>query len=346
METELLITKIVEETEDTKTYFLQPTDNGILSYKAGQFLTLLLEINGRKIRRSYSLGSTPKVDEMPFITIKRKINGEISRYIQDNFSVGNIIKTLPPAGRFIINYPVANSYFFIAGGSGIVPIFSIIKALLIFHPDSKVVLLNQSRSEKDIIYKKELEQLKDKFKMRFSWQQMFSKPITNKQSLKRLNNLLLEDILKEFFYLNPIQKQIVFYLCGPQAMMRMTEFTLKWMGFEAHQIKKEQFVVDLSKPAVPLVGKDSKEVLLQYENKNYRFPVQYPKSILEAALENNIALPYSCKAGICSTCLATVKKGKIIMSTNKVLTEKEVEAHKILTCVAYAATDVEISVGD
>ncbi len=345
METELRITDIFEETEDTKTYFLERVDGKKLEYEAGQFLTLLLEINGRKVRRSYSFGSAPGIDKYPFITIKRKTNGEISRFIQDNFFVGSRLKALPAAGRFTLSFPLRKSYFCITGGSGIVPAFSLIKSILNNHEQLTVFLLNQSRSENDIIYKNELEALHHRFQSRFTWQQLFSKPLGNRHSLKRLSNLLLEEILLDFFSSNPIQNNVVFYLCGPQAIMRMAEFTLKLIGFPDQQIKKEQFVVDLAKPVIPLLDRGERSVSIRFEGQQFVFSVNYPQTILDAALNNNIELPYSCKAGICSACLARVDSGKIIMGNNEVLTDKEVADHKILTCVAYAATDVELSIG-
>ncbi|HXL57139.1 MAG TPA: FAD-binding oxidoreductase, partial [Chitinophagaceae bacterium] len=115
MELQLRITKITQETNDTKSFYLQPVDkNIVVNYKAGQFLTLLIHHNEREIRRSYSLGSVPLVDKHLFITVKRKVNGEISRHLLDHFKEGNTLTSLLPSGRFTIYEPLVQTYFFIA----------------------------------------------------------------------------------------------------------------------------------------------------------------------------------------------------------------------------------------
>lgn len=342
---EFIISDIETETPDCKTYYLQAINGEKLEYLPGQFLTILFDINGKEIRRSYSLGSCPGIDVVPFITVKRKENGEISRRIHERLKPGTVIKTLGAAGRFIVENPPVETYYFIAGGSGIVPIFSIIKYLLYFHPHVNVMLLNQSRTENDIIYKRELGELGKQFPSRFVWQQLLSKPLVNTQPLQRLNNLLLEDLLEDFQKSHAIKNKIVFFLCGPQALMRMAEFTLRLTGFKKEQIRKEQFVIETGLPVTPVLDAAKRTVLLHYLGYDYKFQVNYPQTVLEAALENGIQLPYSCKAGICSTCMATVKTGKVVMNNNEVLTDKELSDGKILTCVSYAATDVEISMG-
>src|SRR3954451_13550680 len=146
MELKLRITKIISETKDTKSFFLQPVDGSALNYKAGQFLTLLIEHNKRQVRRSYSLGSTPLFDKQLFITVKRKVNGEISRHLLDHCKEGDILTTLVPSGRFIIYEPLVKTYFLIAAGSGITPVFAIIKELLYNHNSTKIILINQCRN--------------------------------------------------------------------------------------------------------------------------------------------------------------------------------------------------------
>lgn len=340
---EFIISDVVTETANTKTYYLQPVNDEKLEYRPGQFLTILFDINGKEVRRSYSLGSCPDIDPVPFITVKRKENGEISRFMHERLKRGTVIKTLGAAGRFIVGNPFEETFYFIAGGSGIVPIFSIIKSLLHFHPQVHVILLNQSRTENDIIYKSELVALSKQFPSRFIWQQLLSKPLINTQSLQRLNNLLLEDLLSGYQKSHSPKNKIRFFLCGPQALMRMAEFTLRLMGVEKEKIRKEQFVIETGHPVSPVIDASERMVLLHYLNYDYKFTVNYPQTVLDAALANGIQLPYSCKAGICSTCMATVKAGKVVMNNNEVLTDKELRDGKILTCVSYAATDVELS---
>ncbi|HEY6977875.1 MAG TPA: FAD-binding oxidoreductase, partial [Chitinophagaceae bacterium] len=258
MELQLRITKIIPETSDTKSFYLQPVDkNIIINYRAGQFLTLLIYHNEREIRRSYSLGSAHIVDEQLFITVKRKVNGEISRHLLDHFKEGDILTSLSPSGRFIIYEPLAETYFFVAAGSGITPVFALMKELLYHHAATKIFLINQCRNEANIIYKKELLALQQHFKDRFNPIQFFSRPISRRYASQHLNNEMLERIINEKITKNKSrhdkQQTINFYLCGPLPFMRMAEFTLRQMGFAQDRIRKEHFVID-TPPAVPLLA--------------------------------------------------------------------------------------------
>ena len=344
MELKLRITKIISETKDTKSFFLQPPDQKAIDYKAGQFLTLIFKHNKREVRRSYSLGSTPFVDKQLFITVKRKVNGEISRHLLDHYKEGDILSCLAPSGRFTIHEPLAQTYFFIVAGSGITPVFALIKELLHHHDTAKIILLNQCRDEKNIIYKKQLLSLQKEFAKRFEVIQFLSRPKSPEHIALHLNNEILEEIVKQKnintqFSISNSQ----FYLCGPLPFMRMAEFTLRLLGFSADQIRKEHFVIE-TPPHAPLLSDTSpKQIIIHHQQKTYNLQAAYPKSILDAALQNNIQLPYSCKAGRCSTCSAFCINGKVVMSMNEVLTEKDIEKGLILTCVGFAATDVELN---
>lgn len=337
----LRIISIIEETKDCKTFYVKPVNGQPLIYKAGQFLTLLIEHGGKTVRRSYSFGSAPRVDEHPYFTVKRKVNGEISRHLLDHYKEGEILTSLEPAGRFVLQQSLSSTYLFIAAGSGIVPVLSLIKSLLAFHAETKIILINQCRSEDEIIYKDQLIALQQIHKERFWVEQFFSRPNHHKHPVTRLNNTRLEAFITKHISHN---NNATFYLCGPLPFMRMAQFTIKLMGFADGQIMKEQFVIEPPLPPPLLNDTSQKEVVIHYKNTTHRLQIAYPQNILDAALLQGIALPYSCKAGICSTCMATCIKGEIIMSNNEVLTEKDLAKNLILTCVGYAKTDVEIIV--
>jgi len=343
MELQLCISKIIRETSDTKSFYLEPVDkNIVITYKAGQFLTLLIYYNEREIRRSYSLGSAHLVDEQLFITVKRKVNGEISRHLLDHFKKGDVLTSLPPSGRFIIYEPLAETYFFVAAGSGITPVFALIKELLYHHSATKIILINQCRNEANIIYKKELHALQKHFKNRFCLIQLFSRPITRSYISQHLNNEVLEKIIQQQTK-NEKRETINFYLCGPLPFMRMAEFTLRQMGFSQDQIRKEHFVIE-TQPAAPLLTDTApKKVTIHYQQQTHNIHVVYPTSILDSALQKGIQLPYSCKSGRCSTCAAYCLRGKVVMSMNEVLTDSDIAKGLVLTCVGFAATDAELS---
>ena len=345
MELVFRITDIQQETSDTKTFFLLPISGGSFNYKAGQFLTFIFKEGIEEVRRSYSLGSTPVIDAQLFITVKRKPNGSISRRLLDHYQVGDSLTAIEPSGRFMVDdNVVAKRYVFIAAGSGITPVFAMIKQLLYFNPATSILLVNQSRDEANIIYGAQLMQLLQQFGERLSIIQLFSQPVSHKYFPQRLNNTLFEAIV-----LRELKKHLLhdmqFYLCGPAVFMLMAQFTLKLLHCHYEQIHKEQFVI--TKPAPPPLMEDEsvKQVVIHYKHRTHHIQVAYPTTILDTALQQGIKLPYSCKAGICSTCSATCLQGKILMGSNEVLTDKDMAKGLVLTCTGYAVTDVELVIG-
>lgn len=333
---------IIPETKDTSTFVLEEINGKFISYQAGQFLTLLIKFNNHEVRRSYSLCSTPGIDKHLAITIKKVENGEISRYLLAKIRKGSVIKSLPPAGRFTIDTNPENqrTILFIAAGNGITPIFSLLKKVLNDEPRSMVVLIYQNRDEKNIIFRKQLQELRKRFETTFKQLDLLSHPKSGSIPSRRLNNMLLEEIVVA----HPEMKKpgSLFYLCGPKPLMRMAEFTLKLLGFTDDQIRKENFTVDFVPAPTFTIDPSPKTVIIHKGNHAYTISVTYPKTILQAALDEGIELPYSCKGGRCSTCVAKCLSGSVKMSINEVLTEKDLEQGLILTCVGYAETDCEL----
>ncbi len=334
------IEKIRLETPESFTFFLKEINGRTITYKAGQFLTLLLDINGREIRRSYSLSSAPSVDKNLFITVKRISNGEVSRYLTDNLKEGDLIRALQPAGRFVINNYNEELYCFVTAGSGINPAYSLVKHLLNNAGQQKILLIYQNRNEQTAIFRKELLLLQEGYRDRFTILELFSQPANHQLPPKRLNNFLLEHLVKKYFERTFVQ----FYLCGPALFMKMAEFTLKTMGYDPSRIFKENFVIDTPPPPAFMIDAEPKKVTIYMKHNQYQLQVKYPESILQAALKHQVHLPYSCRGGRCSTCTVRLLAGKIKMSINDVLTEKDIEAGLALTCVGYAETDVVLQV--
>jgi ring-1,2-phenylacetyl-CoA epoxidase subunit PaaE len=336
---ELRVTGIVRETHDTVSVFFAPVGNKKIVYEAGQFITFIFKHHNEEFRRSYSFSSTPPIDIFFSITVKRIPNGEISRFFTDKLNIDNKLVALSPAGRFTIstNKNSSRQIFLIAAGSGIVPIFSLLKKILHDEPKTRVVLIYQNHHQEDIIFHQQLQEILKKNKQ-FSLISLLSKPVKN-ENPEKLNIFLLEKLIAENFIED---KKQLFYLCGPSSFMRMVQFTLKWMGFADEQIKKENFTVDFI-PLPPLIADTSpKKIIIHFQKKTFHIQSSYPKNILQAALDNNIQLPYSCRGGVCSTCIAKCKKGKVKMSNNEVLSEKDLQTGLVLTCVGYAETDLEL----
>ena len=220
------------------------------------------------------------------------------------------------------------------------PIFSLIKKILHAEPLSSILLIFQNHAEREIIFKKQLDETEKRSASQFKWLSFLSKPQAARHTPQKLNNFILKKLIDDHA---DRKKENLLYLCGPPSFMRMAQFTLKWMGFHDDQIKKENFTIEHTHPPPLISDRSTKEILIHYNKQTFEIRVAYPLSILQAALNKNIQLPYSCRAGRCSSCVAKCIKGKVIMSTNEVLTEKDIEDGLVLTCVGYAKTDVELA---
>ncbi len=330
----LHISNIISETSDTLTFVLALTNGATLPYQAGQFLTFLLDVNGHEVRRSYSMSSAPGLDEFPAITIKRVANGEISRYWHDHVQVGTLLKALPPAGRFTLELTDGQprDIVLIGAGSGITPLFSILKNVLVHEPASRVTLLYASRREGSIIFRNQLEEWQQQYPDRLEIRHVLSQPTDDWTGTRgRINNFRLERMVGEFLHFSPGQAQ--FFLCGPFELMRTAEITLRFMGFEGDQIRKENFVIDPAPP--PPTHSEPHTIQLLFRSGAYTLDVPAYTTILQAGLDRGIPIPYSCRGGRCATCAAICRSGTVRMSINDVLTERDLAQGWILTCTAY-----------
>lgn len=342
----LQVSEIIPETPDTKTLLLQPTDGQPVPYRAGQFLTLLFHHLGHEVRRSYSLSSTPGGDpaEPLSLTIKRVENGEISRYLLDHLRVGDRLSSLPPTGRFTLetNPDQQRDIVLIGAGSGISPLYGILKQALRDEPQSHITLLYCNTSEQHIIFYTQLEALRKQHPDRFQLIHLLSQPSDDWRKAGnirrgRLNNWLLETMLPELVRFQ--RDKAHWYVCGPFAFMRMVQFTLVYAGIRLDHIKKENFVIEpVTRTPPPELARDHR-ILLRYRETEYDIDVPAYKSILQAALDHGIPLPYSCKGGRCSSCAARLKAGEVHMTINDVLTERDLANGWVLTCTGYPASE-------
>lgn len=334
-----LIHQVITETRDTKTFVLQPVDGKNPNYLAGQYLTFLIEHNGHEVRRSYSMSSAPSVDKLPAVTIKRVDNGEISRFWTNDVREGDQVKTLAPAGRFTHSLPQEKQPYdvvLIGAGSGITPLFSLLKETLVTDELAHVTLLYANRSEATTIFFHELEQWKKRFQGRLTVIHIFSQPSEAWPGFpERLNNYRLEKLIQEVIRFEP--RLASFYLCGPHSLMRTAEITLRFLGFEKSQIRKENFVI-LPPPPIVLHTEPHTATILFY-GKSLAIDVPSNTTLLQAALNAGVRLPYSCKGGQCANCAGLHRAGKLHMSINDVLTDADLEQGWILTCTAYPEDD-------
>jgi ring-1,2-phenylacetyl-CoA epoxidase subunit PaaE len=336
---QLRITAVIRETPDTFTYQLEPVNGEMISYQAGQFLTFVVQLHGTEYRRSYSCSSTPGIDKQLAITVREKENGEISRHILRHWHVGQEVTALQPSGRFTLSAltNVPRDIFLIGAGSGITPLFSLLKHILHNEPTAHVTLLYSVPSHERTIFYHQLQALQQQFPAQLDIHYLFSvEPLDDRTLPRRLSNSLLENIVKEHLKYAPSLAQ--FFICGPPEYMRMGLLTLRFMGFDDAQLHKENFVVNTA-PQLARVGVPDdagiKDVTLRFHEREYTLKVPGNRNLLGEALAQGIALPYSCRGGVCGSCTARCLEGNVKMTWNEVLTDKEIADGYFLTCTGY-----------
>jgi ferredoxin-NADP reductase len=328
---QLKVETIKWELSDTATFFFSEVSGKKIIYKAGQFITLVFNHHDEEIRRSYSLSSSPDEDLLS-VTVKRIPNGEISRFLLNKVKQGDILQAIEPAGRFIItDFEKETDIFLFAAGSGIVPIFSQLKYALKQAGKSKLILIYSNQNERSILFKDELNRLEAANPERFKIIHLLS------SHANRLNNLVVEQLIRQNLSVSFADAET--YTCGPSDYMRMIRLTLLYLGFEPEQIRKENFVLETVPVSPVLKNYPPKKVRIHFKNETYDIIAGENQSILQAALQNNIQLPYSCRVGDCSTCGAICKSGKVEMAKNDVLTDADLAAGWILTCTGHPITD-------
>lgn len=338
----LTITSIREHVKGFKTFSF--ADGHDIKYKAGQYLTLVRYSHQEEIRRSYSITSSPLLDEPLSIGVKRIENGFFSRLLIDHAGEGDELITIGAGGLFVLpdNIENYNQVFFFAAGSGITPVYSLIKTLLYAYKHIHVALIYSNASVQKTVFLQELKTLEKEYFQHFHIEFLFSDIVQLAKA--RLHRNLLVQFIDELS--GGAYKEALFYICGPESYMRLCTYTLQEHDVPVHHILREDFVINgvRKRDALP-PDKDTHEVKIFFNDDTVQFPVNYPDSILKAAKKANVSLPYSCEAGRCASCVAKCIQGRVWHSYNEVLTEKEIKQGLILTCVGHPVNgNVELEI--
>ena len=349
---DLKVKDIIQETKDAVSIaFEQPASR--ITYKAGQFLTLIATVDGKEIRRAYSLSSSPFTDDDLVVTVKRVDNGLMSNWLPDNLKAGNTIKVMAPTGHFTTEYKKENKRHLImfAGGSGITPMMSLIKSTLTQEPESICSLIYCNRDIDSIIFKSEFDKLEITHAGRLHVIHVLDNAPMNWQGY---SGLLNREMLTKLFERIPdwgIEKT-TYLMCGPEGMMKNVEALLAERNIAKEKIFKESFVQgtinnEEKKEATKSGGeKKAHEVTIRYDGQEYKFMVEPNRTILETALDSGIDLPYSCQSGLCTACRGKALSGEVKLDEEEGLSQSERAEGYVLTCVGHPMTDdVVIEIG-
>jgi 3-ketosteroid 9alpha-monooxygenase subunit B len=344
----LVITEVKQQTALAKSFSLEiPLKlKEQYRYTPGQFLMFKLEIDGKTYKRAYSLSSCQDAKEPLIFTVKRIGKGIVSNYFNDHLITGQLLEVMPPSGTFFSKPENVNetNFFFFAGGSGITPVFSIIKSLLLTSVKCRLKLVYANRDESSIIFEQELQSLQDLYPSRFAIVHILSRAGENWQGAQGyISGEIIRETLKKLDQFSQAASE--FYICGPSPFMETVENALLTTGISKTQIHIEKFVSLSETSEVLEVGQDQAEpeldsfpVKVTIEGEEYQVECQQGQPILDALLEAGIEAPYSCREGICSTCKAMLVSGRVKMKHHDALTDIDIMAGVILTCQACPLT--------
>lgn len=339
----LRVKEIIKETNRCNSFVLEvPTElQSLFEYKAGQFITVRVLYRGRLLKRCYSLSSTQGLDLKHRITVKTVPEGRVSSWFNRQVKVGDFLWALAPAGGFVHKpQPEARRHFFLfAAGSGVVPLFSILRSVLHTEPDSKVTFLYGNHDAQSIIFKDALDALCDQHPLQLKVVHKLER--FNPESVNQFLDNHESDDLTEREY----------FMCGPEGMMDTVHRVLKKRNISGTRVHLEKFASmhgeedrkhskvqsqlrqemghsDAMEHEIPV------EVEVKLNGKEQTIPIRKDETILDAALRAGLPVPYSCLSGVCATCTAKLRSGKVTMESSDALSEIDLKRNNILTCQA------------
>ncbi len=319
-----------------------------LKYSAGQYLTIKVPADTLDNRRAYSISSTPFDGKDIKVTIKKVPEGLVSGYLNDKVKEGDTLEVMPPMGHFTLeqtkNSHNHNNFVFFAGGSGISPIYSMIKQALLSNIQSKCYLFYANRTEDNIIFDEEIKELQRANPKRFFVINSLSAPTESWQGLR--GRFTAEVYYEELTKLLKDCKKADYFMCGPYGMMFSAVTALEQLGVSQTKIHKELFTAPIaedgeesSKDNAAIAELLTRKVKIRIYGEDFEFDVDAGDTITSAAQQNGIDMPVSCQIGACSTCIAKVYSGEVIMDEREGLTDNEISRGLILACQAHPLTD-------
>ena len=308
----------------------------------GQNITIKTTTNANE-RRSYSICSSPLEHELR-VAVKKVENGLFSKFANEQLKKGDVLEVMPPTGTFFtgLNPAKKSEYVFFAAGSGITPVISLIKTILATEKKSTVTLMYGNKNLASVIFKDQLEALKDKYLKRFSLHNIFSREKTESDfNYGRIDVSKLNQLSK-FVNFNKIDN---FFICGPEKMIFTVKDFLKGWGIESEKIHFELFTTPtkkhtkIYKPVEETIPSGS-DITVRIDGRSFEFKLGYnEQTILDAGLAQGADLPFACKGGVCCTCKAKLVEGEVEMEANYGLEKSEVKEGFILTCQSHPRSE-------
>ncbi len=342
----LKVLKRVQETAEAVSLVLEIPEalKSQFHYQAGQFVTFFLQIDGEKVARSYSLSSSPLTDKEFKITVKKVSGGRGSTYLCDKVKEGDTLMTTPPSGHFF--KPSLESkgthYFLFAAGSGITPVYSVMKTVLTASELNQVTLVFCNRNQDSIIYRQELEQWTKENPTQLKIENVLSQPTPGWSGRSgRLEKRIISEALSKAT--TPAAR--AYYVCGPIEFMTLVRTALLDVGVSKDLIHEENFGLAAHKPHLKaewtFIGPDAdkategpEKIIALINGETIEVAAKVGQNILETLLEAGAQPPYSCMDGACMACMGKIQEGRVYQEDPGILMDDNIKNNEALTCQA------------
>lgn len=350
----LMVARIFQETAQVKTFRLVDPDGGKLpfNYLPGQFLTFTVTPRGQKVKRSYTIASSPTRRDFCEVTVRYEQHGLVSGYLHEHVHEGELLQVTAPSGKFTFAGQDASSIVLIAGGVGVTPMMSVIRYLTDRSWPGDIYLIYGCKADDDVIYREEIEYLQKRYaNLHVSLVADQVDPARWPYATGRITKELLSGAVPN------IEARHV-HLCGPKPMMDAVKEMLTELGVPAEQVETEVFI-GKERPAAPVppltlegavsapvsgttaaTPAASATVTFARSGKTALLPLS--KTILEASEDVGVNIEYSCRAGTCGICKVKLLQGEVAMDVDDALEPADKEQNVILACQATAKANVVV----
>ena len=342
---QLSVVDVHKTIRDAVVVSLKPVEGGNFDFIQGQYLTFRQDFDGTEVRRSYSICSG-KDDGTLKVGIKKVDGGAFSTWANDNLAPGMVLEAMEPMGSFHtpITPNTGKNYLGFAGGSGITPVLSILKTVLGREPGSTFTLVYANRGVNTIMFREELEDLKNLYMQRLTVIHVLESDAQDIDLFTgRIDGEKCDALFANWVDIESIDTS---FICGPEPMMLAIAAALRDHGLTDEQIKFELFASAqpgrlTRKATSDDTGSQAKstEATITMDGSARSFTMDKDQTILDAALENALDAPYACKAGVCSTCKCKVLEGEVEMIANHALEDYEVANGYVLSCQSFPISD-------
>jgi ferredoxin-NADP reductase len=338
---DLRVREVVRETPDAVTLRFDHPTSGPLTYAPGQYYTVTLLIDGKKVRRSYSISSPVGSDHLA-LTIKRIGDGVCSTFINTQIKAGDVVSVVGPHGTFTVDPEQSgHELVLIAGGSGITPMMSITETLLRGTVPCSITLIYGNRSAADVIFAQRLTALAAEHPERFRLRHVLQTP---HEAWQHANGMLDEAVLTAELAAVKPSAEAAYYICGPTPMLESAQAVLKKLGVPAKKIFIEKF----SSPSERTSDGTAAHQLTVRGGDEVYGVIEVPagRTLLDAGLDADMPRPFSCTAGQCGDCRVRMLSGSVEMMEPNCLGKKNRENGYILACQSHPTSDVTVDIDD